>query len=90
MRHNFTVKTEYNNVYRGTVGHTDGTNTVTNLAAYAGKTTTAVDGLKNPYTITAEAAPGYEFDYWRLGDTKLEGDAYATSTMLASGEKGQL
>ena len=71
-KYNFTVKTEYSNVYRGTVSGkgADGTTQYTKVPSYVSITN---KGKANAYTITAVPSQGYHFKEWRLGETVLSG-----------------
>ncbi len=62
----FTVKTQYNNVYRGTVSGRDASNIQqNNEASFIGITN---QDKTNKNTITATPGQGYRFKEWRLGD----------------------
>ena len=91
-RMNFTVKTEFNNTYRGTVGGKDFTQYVNyadkgysyannvserdHLASYISITTMGNNTAKNQYEITAEAGVGYRFEYWKLDDQIVDRSLY--------------
>lgn len=97
-RLNFTVKTEYNNTYRGTVGGKDYTQYISeldkgashdpayrdHLASYIGVTNKGSDGLTNKDAITAEAGLGYRFKGWKLDDQFIDESYYSA---VEQGEK---